>query len=682
MTIPRLELRAALLAARLLRLVDASLTILDCTYYLWSDSSTVLSWLYSSEPVGNDLVDNYVHHIQELTAHGTWRYVPSSDNPADIATRGAEPSTLQHNTLWWTGPSWLTGPPSTWPSTLQQPPSPTGHYDGGRHTIASTTCLTILQGSRDFMDDFSNLLRMLQVLVRCRRFILILRTRIECKKLMTGIRIPDCMKSEAPITVAELQHSLLCCAKLSQVRYFAADIKTLKNSLPVKISSPLSRLSAFLDDEGILRVGGRLRHSLLAYEEKHPPVLDARCPLSRLVIDWAHQRALHGGFRSTYSHVMRRAWIVGGAVEIKRRVHQCVVCSKAPARPLHQFMAPLPTARVTPARPFTRTGVDYAGPFSILRSKGRGAKSVKGYVAVFVCMWSKALHLEPVGDLTTASFLGALTRFIGRRGKPKEIWSDNATNFHGADHELKQLMAGANHDWDSVAESLANEGIDWHFIPPSAPHFGGLWEAGVKSMKTHLRRVVGTRHLTFEEFSTLLAEIEMILNCRPLGPLSGDTEDLDMLTPAHFLIGGPLTSLPATNTSENLDCLTHWTLVQGMRDALWRRWTLEYLNTLQQRTKWSRPRPNLAVGDVVLVVDPTLLNTIGKWPLGRIVDVKPGPDGSVRVIRVRTASGEYVRPITKIARLPVIERANHATDDPGPTGTGLTAGGQAQNGHK
>ncbi|XP_014205746.1 uncharacterized protein LOC106637463 [Copidosoma floridanum] len=532
------------------------------------------------------------------------------------------------------------------------------------------------------MDDFSNLLRRLQVLVRCQRFILILRTRIECKKLMTGIRVPDCMKSEAPITVAELQHSFLCCAKLSQVRYFAADIKTLKNSLPVKISSPLSRLSAFLDDEGVLRVSGRLRHSPLAYEEKHPPVLDARCPLSRLVIDWAHQRALHGGFCSTNSHVMRRVWIVGGAVEIKRRVHQCVVCSKAPARPFHQFMAPLPTARVTPARPFSRTGVDYAGPFSILRSKGRGAKSVKGYVAVFVCMWSKALHLEPVGDLTTASFLGALTHFIGRRGKPKEIWSDNATNFHGADHELKQLMAGANHDWDSVAESLANEGIDWHFIPPSAPHFGGLWEAEVKSMKTHLRRVVETRNLTFEEFSTLLAEIKMILNCRPLGPLSGDTEDLDMLMPAHFLIGGPLTSMPATNTSENLDRLTHWTLVQGMRDALWRHWTLEYLNTLQQRTKWSRPRPNLAVGDVVLVVDPTLLNSIGKWPLGRIVDVKPVLDGSIHVVRVRTALGEYIRSITNISRLPVIERADHATDDPGPTGTGLTAGGQTHNGHK
>ncbi|XP_014208618.1 uncharacterized protein LOC106639488 [Copidosoma floridanum] len=226
-------------------------------------------------------------------------------------------------------------------------------------------------------------------------------------------------------------------------------------------------------------------------------------------------------------------------------------------------MAPLPAARVTPARAFSRTGVDYAGPFNILSAKGRGIRTSKGYVAIFVCMTTKASHLEPVGDLSTESFIGALTRFYARRGRPLEIWSDNATCFRAADREMREALQDAEIKWERVAGSLAEQGVTWHFIPARAPHFGGLWEAGVKAMKHHLRRTLGPRNLTYEEFSTVLASIQAVLNSRLLTPFTGGLDDLDILTPGHFLVGGPLNSvLEASTPPEKLDRLSHWKLVR------------------------------------------------------------------------------------------------------------------------
>ncbi|XP_058789680.1 uncharacterized protein LOC131663338 [Phymastichus coffea] len=269
-------------------------------------------------------------------------------------------------------------------------------------------------------------------------------------------------------------------------------------------------------------------------------------------------------------------------------------------------------------------------------------------------MSTKAIHLELAGDLSTVSFLGALTRFVGRRGRPVEIWSDNRTIFRGACHELQRLLKAADIDWGLIKGHLALEGIVWNFIPPSAPYFGGLWEAGVKSIKMHLHCVAGPRRLTYEEFSTLLVSVEAVLNSRPLAPPSGDLSDLDALTSSHFLIGTSSTSLAQpVDPAVNLEHSTHWDLVKGMRDRYWVRCSREYLNTLLQRLKWRRLQPNFRVGDFVVIVDASLLRPHGQWPMGRVVAVYPGADGLVRTVTVRTATGEYMRPIVKLARLPL-----------------------------
>lgn len=192
------------------------------------------------------------------------------------------------------------------------------------------------------------------------------------------------------------------------------------------------------------------------------------------------------------------------------------------------------------------TGVDYAGYFEVKTSNLRNAPYVKCYVAVFVCLCIKAFHLELVEDLTTTAFIAAFRRFSARRGIPSDIYGDNGLYFVGASNEMPRLLIEAKtQQCQEVVNALNNDGTKWHFIPPHSPHFGGLWEAGVKSTKYHLKRTIGTTRMRHQEFVTLLAQIEAVINSRPLSPLSADPNDMQALTPAHFLIGRPLFTIPS-----------------------------------------------------------------------------------------------------------------------------------------
>ena len=234
------------------------------------------------------------------------------------------------------------------------------------------------------------------------------------------------------------------------------------------------------------------------------------------------------------------------------------------------------------------------------------------------------------------------------------MWSDNATTIRGADSALRAMFREAAIQWPDVADALVNSRIQWKFIPPVVPHFGGLWEAAVKSAKSHLKRIIVAQKLTYEEFSTLVNQIESTLNSCPLTPLSGQPEDLDVLTPGHFLVGSSLSSIPEpSEQNPSFGHLQHWRLVQAMYHQFWLRWSREYLHMLQQRVKWTRRTVNLNENDLVLILDTSLLHR-NRWPLARVVSVFPGPDGFVRAAAVRTACGEYTRPVTKLSILPSV----------------------------
>nr|XP_037867214.1 uncharacterized protein LOC119628558 [Bombyx mori]XP_037868529.1 uncharacterized protein LOC119628840 [Bombyx mori] len=306
---------------------------------------------------------------------------------------------------------------------------------------------------------------------------------------------------------------------------------------------------------------------------------------------------------------------------------------------LAPMMGALPSQRVDPDFPFISAGIDFCGPFLITDRKGRGCKISKCYMCVFVCLRYKCLHLEAVSDLTKEAFILSLRRFISRRGKPKEIFCDNGRNFVSASKEITEFV---NSHADGVGGFLSSEGIDFKFQPAYAPHFGGLWEASVKSAKFHLKRILDNTHCTFEELATLFNQIEAILNSRPLCPLSSSPDDLAPLTPGHFLIGRPLTSLPSPNYMQlSTSRLSRYQHLEQIRQHFWNRWQLEYLNELQQRHKWRVPARSIQNGDLVLLKDENIPPM--QWRTGRVINLFPGKDNIVRVAEIKTSTGVYRR---------------------------------------
>ncbi|XP_039306065.1 uncharacterized protein LOC120357974 [Solenopsis invicta] len=362
-----------------------------------------------------------------------------------------------------------------------------------------------------------------------------------------------------------------------------------------------------------------------------------------------HLKNLHAGVQSLLAIVRTRYWPISGKNTLKKILHKCIVCCRARAAPVRQLMGNLPASRVSPSPPFYKTGIDLAGPFNIKISRN---KTGKAYLCVFVCFATKALHLEIVTDLSTAAFLNALKRFIARRDKCYSLYSDNGMNFVGANNALKDMYQLVNASDVKIRDYLAEQSIKWNFIPPQSPHMGGLWESAVKACKNHLTKVVGSTSLTFKELTTVTAQVEAILNSRPLTPLSADPSDLNALTPGHFLIGRPLVSISEINlTDVNVNRLNRYQLLEQIKQNFWKRWSLEYLTQLQQRNKWKKVHDTIKEGTIVVLRELNIPPM--NWRLGRVVKIHQGKDGLIRVVDVKTSTGIYQKPLTKICMLPI-----------------------------
>ncbi|GFU07872.1 integrase catalytic domain-containing protein [Trichonephila clavipes] len=257
-----------------------------------------------------------------------------------------------------------------------------------------------------------------------------------------------------------------------------------------------------------------------------------------------------------------------------------------------------------------------------------------------------AVHIELVSDLTSQAFIAALKRFMARRGKCAKLFSDNGKNFVGASNEIKKLLEIVKKPDEKLANYLAAEGIEWKFIPARSPNFGGLWEAAIKSCKYHLKRVVNGINLTYEELLTVTVQIEGILNSRPLCPLSNNDDDFQVLTPAHFLINRSLNSLEEPNLTKCKESnLKKWQKITKIVQLMWKFWSRNYLNQLQQRGKWMFEKNNVKIGDLVLISEENLPTY--KWALGRIVELYYGEDKKVRVVKIKTQYTTCKRAISK-----------------------------------
>lgn len=645
-TLARLELCAAVMLAELLKWASELLKPRKVDVLAFSDSKIVLSWLNSHPSRWKMYVAGRTSKILENMTSQQWSYVNTKHNPADYASRGLMPSEIVHNSLWWNGPDLANLHVSTdHISELTEQDKTTLLTESKTTTTALRTSPTndSLTVCISKFSSHGKMCRVMSCILTFLRNIL----------LKVSNKLPERKEDYLPMLEKMRDPEIVIC-RLVQRTVYLPEIKALESKQPLPRKSSLLSLAPFVDGFGLLRIGGRLQNSYLPYNQKHPIILPYHHQVSTNLIRLAHHATLHGLNTTTAAYLRHKFHIIRGTDRIKSIIRSCPKCVRFARQSHEQLMGSLPKDRVNMHRAFLNSGVDYAGPFTIKAYKGRCKVMLKCYVALFVCFTTKAIHLEVVSDLTATSFIAAFRRFVNRRGRCQKLYSDRGTNFVKGDKLLTDEVLKAQLTWKSELEiDFQSMGTVWAFNPPGAPHFGGIWEAGVKSMKSHLYKIVGNALLTLEEFNTLLIQIEGILNSRPLCRMSSNPNDFTFLTPAHFLIGESIVAPPerAFDLGEKRNPHDRWQYVQKLRQSFWVAWCKDYLHRLTSRPKWQSPGIEFRKDDLVLLTDEN--NPPIYWPMAIILETHPGRDGITRVVTIRTQKGQiFQRPTAKLRLLP------------------------------
>ena len=642
MTIPRLELSAATVAVKLDLMLKRELEVQVDRSVFWTDSTAVIKYIKNENKRFQTFVANRIAMIKDGSSPSQWNYIRTNKNPADDASRGISVEDLIHDSRWINGPSFL------WQSKEKWPINCTDDFKLEEDDVelkkgvqSHSVAIQEIRGMNElFFSKFSSWTHLNKVVSWMLRFKdwLIMKS-----KLSRAISRPIL---KGPLSVEEIKNAENAIISSLQMQCFKDEIDSLTSGKKqLKRQSSLLSLDPVLRN-GMLCVGGRLKHCQTETTDmKHPVILPKRNHVVDLIIRYYHYLTGHLGKEYVLSLIREKFWIINARVSVRRVVNQCFKCKRHISQPVQQKMADLPHCRITPGEPpFTYVGVDYFGPYLVKRARSR----VKRYGVIFTCLVVRAVHIEVAYSLDTDSFINALRRFIARRGKPKEIRSDNGTNFTSAESELKHLIC----EWNQkkIHECLLQQEVNWHFNPPSASHWGGAWERLIRTIRRVMAMVLKEQIMDDECLQTVMCEIEFIVNGRPLTRVSDDSRDANALTPNHLLMLKSNKSYPpGIFSKEDSYCRKRWRQAQFLVDLFWKRWVREYLPTLQQRQKWFIPKRNLKENDIVLIDDKPLPR--GAWRLGRVLAVHKGKDGLVRSVKVKTCHSELVRPVDKLCLL-------------------------------
>ena len=455
-----------------------------------------------------------------------------------------------------------------------------------------------------------------------------------------------------PLRVCEMRDAELSIVKYVQYSAFADMLMHLKKEpysegFGLQLNGTLLKKLAPVLHNGLICVGGRLRNSRLPASSIHPIILPHKHPVTRCLIMHYHQIEGHMGTMHVLTSIRRRFWILKGAAAVRSVLHGCMTCKMRSYKPAEQIMADLPECRVTSGFPFAVTGVDCFGPFHIRE----GRINRKRYGCLFSCLKTRAVHIEVVYTLSIDSFLMALSRFINRRGLPEEMFSDQGSNFVGAELELKRFTKTL--DDERLRKELVIKGIEWHFNPPYSSHRGGAWERMIRSIRRVLSAVSNGQVLTDESLSTFFSEVERVLNNRPITPVYDDPDQIDVLSPSRLLLLREPGVLFPDSINLRDRYTRHWRHAQSLADCFWRRWIKEYVPILHLRHKWMRVRRDFRKGDFVLLVGENMAR--GNWSKAVVVDAIQGTDGHVREVILRTTNGTIRRDVRRICLLEGVE---------------------------
>ncbi|KAL0880312.1 hypothetical protein ABMA27_002764 [Loxostege sticticalis] len=618
-TIPRLELQACLIGARLATTIIREHRWQPHRVVYWTDSRTVLHWINNDRVRYPPYVAHRLNEISELTEPEQWKWVPTRDNVADDATRIVNDVKCKDD-RWFIGPSFLYENEDSWPSL-----NVIDDCDIGRHDDIVLN-VTNVEWSVPDAGRFSKHER----LVRAMAYVLLF--------------IDKCLRRANEMSMTHIRKAEEWLVKRAQSETFGEDIERLRRGQNLKMSSRIRKLDPFIDEDGVLRARGRTRAAGVSAPDTTPVILDGSHPYARLLCNREHRRAHHSHNERVVNDIRQRYWILRLRPAVRAVAYKCAFCRMRKTKPVRPITGDLPRARLEAfTRPFSNCGLDYFGPMTVTV----GRRHEKRWGALFTCLTTRAVHIEIVSSLSTDSAIMALRRMGARRGWPQVMYSDNATNFRGADKELREAVT----EWEpSLRDYALTQRIEWLYISPGAPHQGGAWERMIRSVKSALRVTLNEKAPRDEVLHTLLVEVEHTMNARPLTHVPVSADDPEALTPNHFLVGGSH-GLPITGPCETATKKT-WRVAQALADEYWRRWLKEYLPELIPR-RGARDVNEAAIkpGDLVIVADHTLPRNV--WPRGVVTQVHPGPDGGVRNVEVRTKGGVFRRPASRLAVLPM-----------------------------
>ena len=631
-TIPRLELTAAVLACNLAATAKEELEFnIDRTVF-WTDSTIVLAYIRNTTKRFKVFVGNRIATIHEQSEPKQWRHVPTKINPADMASRGISPADTDSLRRWLHGPKFLLQGEAAWPTAPDAVPDL--EEDDEVKKEATVNLISAEDAFDKFITYFSVFFVLLRAVAWMQRFQRYLMQRF----LHRG---PG--PAQGLLQATDIEAALNCVIVHVQGNAFKNEINELKSKGHVSKSSCLFKLSPFLQD-GVLRVGGRLKHAPAPFDAKHQVILPKDGHLTQVIARHYHGLMGHTGPRHLLSKLRDKYWVVNGLKVCKATCSACVECKRLRARPLTQVMADLPAARLEPhAPPFTNVGIDFFGPFYVTVKRSQ----VKRYGCLFNCLTSRAVHLEMTYSLDTQSFLCAFSRFVARRGKPRTVFSDNGTNLTRGCKELKEEISSFNKK--KINATMLQDNITWHFNPPHASHMNGVTERMIRSVRGVLFGLLKRAPLKDETLVTLFAETEYIVNSRPVTATSSDVDDPAALTPNHLLLLQPHQSASVRTDVDKDYTAKRWREAHYLANAFWKRWSRDYLVSLQMREKWQRPHVSVKEEDVVLLIDEA--QPRGQWPLAKVVKVFKGRDGHVRACRVKAKGRELTRPIVKMCLL-------------------------------
>ena len=624
-SIPRLELTAATMSVKISKLLRREMEIPISEEYFWTDSKVVLGYIANDAKRFHVFVSNRVQYIRDNTETRQWHYVPTKSNPADLASRGTSAKELC-NSVWLQGPSILLEKKLP----LEKPESTlsTGDPEVKAQCMATTTQIDLLD-RLDRLSKWQSMLNALSVLIRrvCGQ-----QSRLDIQKKAAKL-ILNCL----------------------QRKEFPEEVAALEKGRKIASTSPLKGLDPMLDEAGLMRVGGRIQSSQnLSEDERHPVILPRKAHVTQAIIRHIHEKTNHGGRSFTLNELRTQGfYVLRGSKVVAQVIRSCVMCRRQRGPTESQKMSDLPSERTEMQPVFYSSGMDVFGPYIIKR----GRSEVKRYGLLFTCLYSRAIHIELLDDLSTDCFLNALRCFLALRGVVKTIFCDQGTNFVGGNNELKNAMTELDHN--KLEVSLSKKQVEFKFNVPHASEQGGVWERQIRTVRNVLKSVIDFANTRLDDSSlrTLFYEATYIVNNRPLSPVSlNDPLAEPPITP-NALLHGRLEAVlppPATFCAQDVYARKRWRRVQHLCELFWNKWKKEYLLHLQQRQKWYQSRRNLEKGDIVLMVEETLPRS--QWPLGIVTNAIKDKDGLVRKVDIRISNARSVERGVKTKKISDLQR--------------------------